>query len=102
MLSAQGLTDPLQDLQFQYPLFRIELLSIVAGQSHFPNGFVSISALSDRIAQRRLLTVPVRACGVSISALSDRIAQQVAATLKNIEDHVSISALSDRIAQRRW
>ena len=97
MLSAQGLKDPLQDLQFQYPLFRIELLSIVAGQSHFPNGFVS-----DRIAQRRLLTVPVRACGVSISALSDRIAQQVAATLKNIEDHVSISALSDRIAQRRW
>ena len=85
---------------------------------------VSISALSDRIAQQRLLTCAlsiqqsfnIRSFGsncsakwlrsfghdtqVSISALSDRIAQHRRGSWSRFENSVSISALSDRIAQQ--
>ena len=60
---------------------------------------VSISALSDRIAQRKGVGVNVGAIVVSISALSDRIAQRRRLAQHSIDINVSISALSDRIAQ---
>ena len=86
---------------FQYPLFRIELLSALTGGRLVVIDDVSISALSDRIAQRdvgrriidgivefqyplfriellsKIFILTSIACiVVSISALSDRIAQQ--------------------------
>ena len=61
---------------FQYPLFRIELLSPVGALAGLNNGEVSISALSDRIAQQSSSTPPLPTHPVSISALSDRIAQR--------------------------
>ena len=60
---------------FQYPLFRIELLSSFITQTLQLKLEVSISALSDRIAQQRACFISTVASSVSISALSDRIAQ---------------------------
>ena len=60
---------------------------------------VSISALSDRIAQLRQAQIRLRLHVVSISALSDRIAQLPIPELPPSLLVVSISALSDRIAQ---
>ena len=91
---------------FQYPLFRIELLSFVS-----PHGSISafwfqyplfrIELLSSFITQTLQLKLEV-----SISALSDRIAQQRACFISTVASSVSISALSDRIAQpsrrRTW
>ena len=86
--------------RFQYPLFRIELLSAHSLPRLGVAIYVSISALSDRIAQHQRQRRACRLMRVSISALSDRIAQ----LWNMIEDHctmlVSLSALSDRIAQQ--
>ena len=61
--------------QFQYPLFRIELLSRGHRCSAAHDRGVSISALSDRIAQPKIAKTNRTGYNVSISALSDRIAQ---------------------------
>ena len=61
---------------FQYPLFRIELLSKRRVVRLLRSAAVSISALSDRIAQRLSISPPSANHSVSISALSDRIAQR--------------------------
>ena len=63
--------------KFQYPLFRIELLSPLLSVPPAPRQSVSISALSDRIAQLKMSILRFLCATVSISALSDRIAQQV-------------------------
>ena len=60
---------------------------------------VSISALSDRIAQRGDGLGARMETRVSISALSDRIAQRRSGDEYHDGSNVSISALSDRIAQ---
>ena len=91
-------------IRFQYPLFRIELLSIRPRYALLENVPVSISALSDRIAQpvtlrgdhnNFLFQYPLfriellsllsvlggrQLISVSISALSDRIAQLLRST----------------------
>ena len=85
--------------KFQYPLFRIELLSWAIWFLIFLLAWVSISALSDRIAQLGEFVDSVTKRLVSISALSDRIAQPAAAAILFAGEYVSISALSDRIAQ---
>ena len=71
---------------FQYPLFRIELLSWSPPQQTQRCRHVSISALSDRIAQP--LGSPCRSpyAQVSISALSDRIAQHLRPGAKTLID----------------
>ena len=117
---------PLHHL-FQYPLFRIELLSKTLWNGANPMVSVSISALSDRIAQRMEQGVAdIRSVmfqyplfriellseerefhkgypdDVSISALSDRIAQPDELRKLWQVEQVSISALSDRIAQRSF
>ena len=110
---------------FQYPLFRIELLSTILAGAPDCNVGVSISALSDRIAQLLDIGTPQPEvdlfqyplfriellssycaghrrlkASVSISALSDRIAQQRRIPQEATDHPVSISALSDRIAQQ--
>ena len=62
--------------KFQYPLFRIELLSPLLSVPPAPRQSVSISALSDRIAQLKMSILRFLCATVSISALSDRIAQR--------------------------
>ena len=110
---------------FQYPLFRIELLSHRSVRELLTGQPVSISALSDRIAQRPRLraswrTRPsfnIRSFGSNCSAACRRAHHSAPPTFQyplfRIEllsdgwfypsvalSDVSISALSDRIAQR--
>ena len=84
---------------FQYPLFRIVVLSLGAREPQ-PRPHVSISALSDRCAQLCDEQVIVAGILVSISALSDRCAQLRWCWMNSPGIRVSISALSDRCAQR--
>ena len=86
--------------KFQYPLFRIELLSPLLSVPPAPRQSVSISALSDRIAQLKMSILRFLCATVSISALSDRIAQRRGSKGGRSIWIVSISALSDRIAQQ--
>ena len=86
-------------IMFQYPLFRIELLSRYRPQLRFRPHQVSISALSDRIAQRSSsgyslcwrVRFNIRSFGSNCSATNQQIVMPLAL--------VSISALSDRIDQ---
>ena len=76
------------------------MLSAAAGNQAAGQVVVSISALSDRIAQLLWGRGRIDLNIVSISALSDRIAQPSALAGAVGGNVVSISALSDRIAQR--
>ena len=63
---------------FQYPLFRIELLSDPGSEHAIPHQAVSISALSDRIAQRRSRSVAPALCCFNIRSFGSNCSAQSA------------------------
>ena len=91
-----------QSLMFQYPLFRIELLS-VRQILHFRKQFaVSISALSDRIAQPiASAVINHRISKFQYPLFRIELLSKIFILTSIACIVVSISALSDRIAQRR-
>ena len=84
---------------FQYPLFRIELLSTVAGNGRSVRRAVSISALSDRIAQRLFDLLRDKAVMFQYPLFRIELLSKPSAVNTVVYFVVSISALSDRIAQ---